>query len=57
MCHEYEYLGNTCRENGIAGGDIESTINPMMQWLEGVRQVDDIADWSMRVIGLASSIY
>jgi hypothetical protein len=37
MCHEFEYLGGTCKENGIEGVDIESTINPILQWLEVVR--------------------
>jgi hypothetical protein len=55
MCQRSEYLGDICRENGIAGGDIESAISSMVQWLEDVRQVDGIADWSMRVLGLAFS--
>jgi hypothetical protein len=55
MCQKSEYLGDICRENGIAGGDIESATSSMVQWLEDVRQVDGIADWSMRVLGLAFS--
>jgi hypothetical protein len=55
ICQKSEYLSDICRENGIASGDIESAISSMIQWLEDVRQVDDIADWSMRVLKLALS--
>jgi hypothetical protein len=55
MCQKSEYLSDICRENGIASEDIESAISSMIQWLQDVRQVDGIADWSMRVLGLAFS--
>ena len=53
MCCKSDYLGDICKESGIAGEVIESTISSMIQWLEDVRQVDGVADWGMRVLGPA----
>ena len=53
MCHKSDYLGDVCKENGITEEFIESTISSMIQWLEDVRQVDGVADWSMSVLGPA----
>jgi hypothetical protein len=53
MCCKSDYLGDICRESGISGELIESTISSMIQWLEDVRQVDGVAEWSMRVLGPA----
>jgi hypothetical protein len=53
MCCESDCLDDICKESGIAGELIESTISSMIQWLEDVRQVDGVADWSMRVLGPA----
>jgi hypothetical protein len=53
MCCKSDYLGDICRESGISGELIESTISSMIQWLEDVRQVDRVADWSTRVLGPA----
>ena len=53
ICCKSDYLGDICRESGIAGEVIESTISSMIQWLEDVRQVDGVADWGMGVLGSA----
>jgi hypothetical protein len=53
MCCESDYLSDICKESGIAGELIESTISSMIQWLEDARQVDGVADWGMRILGPA----
>ena len=57
MCQKSDYLSDICKEGGIREADIESAISSMLQWLEDVRQVDGIADWSIRVLGPALSIW
>lgn len=56
MCQKSDYLSDVCKEGGVKEADIESAISSMIQWLEDVRQVDGIADWGMRVLGLAFAI-
>lgn len=51
MCRNDSYLVDICRSGGVAVEDIESSIGLMIGWLEDVRKVDGIADWSMRVLG------
>lgn len=47
-------LRDICKEFRISRNSIEDTINSMEEWLQDVRQVDGFADWSTRVLGLAS---
>lgn len=44
------YLNSICMDAGIKNRDIESPIILIIEWLEDLRQVDGIADWSMRVL-------
>ncbi|KAL1582279.1 hypothetical protein WHR41_09169 [Cladosporium halotolerans] len=53
VCCRSEYLRDICEEFCIARDSIERTIHSMEEWLEDVRQVDGVADWSMRFLGLA----
>jgi hypothetical protein len=53
VCRTNHYLSDLCDERGIAGDDLESAISSMTRWLEDVKQVDGIADWSTRVLGPA----
>lgn len=55
ICQTSDYLSDICKESGISEGNIESAISAMVQWLDDIRQVDGIADWSMRVLGPAFS--
>jgi hypothetical protein len=50
MCGKSDCLGGTCKESGIVGELIESTISSMVQWLEDVKQVDGVADWGMEIL-------
>jgi hypothetical protein len=53
MCRTDEYLGDICKEGGVAAEDIEGSIGSMIGWLEDVKQEDGIAEWSLRVLGPA----
>jgi hypothetical protein len=53
MCQTSHFLGDICTEGGISGETLESAIGSMIRWLEDLRQVDGIADWSLRVLGSA----
>jgi hypothetical protein len=55
MCGKSRYLRDVCHERGVAEDDRESAISSMIRWLEDVRQVDEIADWSIRLLGPALS--
>jgi hypothetical protein len=52
-CRADEYLGDICKEGGVAAEDIEGSIASMIGWLEDVKQEDGIAEWSVRVLGPA----
>lgn len=51
MCRNDKYMGDICKAGGVAAEDIENSIGLMVGWLEDVKQVDGIADWSVRVLG------
>jgi hypothetical protein len=53
MCQTSHFLGDICTESGISGETLESAIGSMTRWLEDLRQVDGIADWSLVVLGSA----
>jgi hypothetical protein len=55
MCRTSRCLSDVCHERGVAEDDRESAISSMIRWLEDVRQVDEIADWSIRLLGPALS--
>lgn len=50
LCLKDLHLNNICRDGGIGNVDIETSSSLMIGWLEDLRQVDGIADWSMRVL-------
>lgn len=51
MSRSDKYLSKVCEDGGIEKEHVESSIASICEWLEDVRRVDGIADWSLRVLG------
>jgi hypothetical protein len=52
LCHSNSLMSEICSDSGIAKENMQSSSSLMVKWLEDVRQVDEIADWSIKVLGL-----
>jgi hypothetical protein len=50
LCQRDVFLGEICREGGIKREEMQRSSSLMVEWLEDVRQVDGIADWSIRIL-------
>jgi hypothetical protein len=55
MRRSVTYLSGINGEVGIAAKGIETSAGLVIEWLGDVKQVDGIAEWSVRVLGLAFS--
>lgn len=50
MCSHNECLRNIVEEGGVVGRqEIDSSISLMLEWVQDVRQLDGVADWSWRI--------
>jgi hypothetical protein len=49
MCHGNKYSGRIRKEGGITKGNIKS-LTIATGWFEGVKQVDRVANWSVKVL-------
>jgi hypothetical protein len=56
MCRNDTYLSEICKEGGVHTENIKCSANLMIGWLEDVKQVEGIAEWSLRVLGPALCI-
>lgn len=50
LCQRDSSMNEICSDNGITREEIQSSSSLMVEWLEDVRGVDGIADWSIRVL-------
>jgi hypothetical protein len=50
LCQRDSSMNKICSDNGITREEIQSSCSLMVEWLEDVRGVDGIADWSIRVL-------
>lgn len=50
LCQRDSFLSEICRNGGITDEEMQSSSSLMVEWLEDVRQVDGIADWSVRIL-------
>jgi hypothetical protein len=50
LCQRDVFLGEICRDGGITIEEMQRSSSLMVEWLEDVRQVDGIADWSIRIL-------
>jgi hypothetical protein len=52
LCQQDGFMSEICSDSGITKEDIQSSSSLTAEWLEDVREVDGIADWCMRVMGV-----
>jgi hypothetical protein len=50
LCQRDSFMIEICSDSGITREEIQNSSSMMMEWLEDVRRVDGIADWSIRVL-------
>jgi hypothetical protein len=51
LCQRDGFMSEICNDSGITRGEIQNSSSLMMEWLEDVRRIDGVADWSIRVLG------
>jgi hypothetical protein len=51
LCQRDGFMTEICNDSGLTSEEIQSSSSLMTEWLEDVRWVDGIADWSIRILG------